>query len=595
MAYCVRLVEMLRHHRVVPVLVFDGGALGAKAHTATKRRAARDAARETARGCEREVYALEARLAAVPRPPPAAVEALRAQLAAARKAFEEACQACVEVTPEHALQLIGRLRELGVEFVVAPYEADAQLAFLARSGGVEAVLTEDSDLVAFGCPIILYKLDRNSGEVSELRTERLQEVGAPFSLRGFTPLKFTQMCVLSGADYLESPRGLGLGTARKLLAQHDSIERVLHALRQSRTVELPADYAPRFAAAMLTFAHQRVYDARSQSLVPLTPLPDGLGLPQAELDAIIGADLPPDVAHGVATGQLHPRTHRPCGSGARARRVHGGAADAAQASGGADADADDADDADADVGSDAADAADGVGDTAEAHAAPDAALARALPAPRVTSQSLASALALGGGSGGGKELRQARAVCPPASAARRALVNPFHRAPEPTVSIFETARPAGGRTAHRAPALEGSSPDPVAARLTARFDATAASPLGAGSAPRAPPGAERPPPRAAEALCAHCAYTNARGAHVCVACDRLLGPARARFATPASAHAARAAVGGGGGARAGKRPLGLCAGGPALARTKSAIQGALPARTAGRPIASYFVPAKAAR
>jgi hypothetical protein len=35
---------------------------------------------------------------------------------------------------------------------VAPYEADAQMAYLARNGAVHAVITEDSDLLAYGCP-----------------------------------------------------------------------------------------------------------------------------------------------------------------------------------------------------------------------------------------------------------------------------------------------------------------------------------------------------------------------------------------------------------------------------------------------------------
>lgn len=36
--------------------------------------------------------------------------------------------------------------------IVAPYEADAQMAFLAISGAVHAVITEDSDLLTYGCP-----------------------------------------------------------------------------------------------------------------------------------------------------------------------------------------------------------------------------------------------------------------------------------------------------------------------------------------------------------------------------------------------------------------------------------------------------------
>lgn len=46
---------------------------------------------------------------------------------------------------------------------MAPYEADAQLAHLAslpqEEGGVAAVVTEDSDLAAYGCPRLLFKCD----------------------------------------------------------------------------------------------------------------------------------------------------------------------------------------------------------------------------------------------------------------------------------------------------------------------------------------------------------------------------------------------------------------------------------------------------
>jgi len=46
--------------------------------------------------------------------------------------------------------LIQILKTEGVEFVVAPYEADAQLAYLSRlepeKGGIIAVISEDSDL-----------------------------------------------------------------------------------------------------------------------------------------------------------------------------------------------------------------------------------------------------------------------------------------------------------------------------------------------------------------------------------------------------------------------------------------------------------------
>ena len=58
----------------------------------------------------------------------------------------------------------------GVRYVVAPYEADAQLGLLARNGHVDAVITEDSDIILFGCTRVVFKLDRDgTGQEVDLR------------------------------------------------------------------------------------------------------------------------------------------------------------------------------------------------------------------------------------------------------------------------------------------------------------------------------------------------------------------------------------------------------------------------------------------
>ena len=51
-----------------------------------------------------------------------------------------------------ARRVADALTAAGVGFLVAPYEADAQMAYLARRGDVGAVVTEDSDLLAYACP-----------------------------------------------------------------------------------------------------------------------------------------------------------------------------------------------------------------------------------------------------------------------------------------------------------------------------------------------------------------------------------------------------------------------------------------------------------
>ncbi|XP_028055187.1 exonuclease 1-like [Camellia sinensis] len=73
-------------------------------------------------------------------------------------------QRAVSITPSIAHQLIQILRSENIEFVVSPCEADAQLAYLssleAEKGGIVAVTSKDSDLLAYGCPTVVFKMDR---------------------------------------------------------------------------------------------------------------------------------------------------------------------------------------------------------------------------------------------------------------------------------------------------------------------------------------------------------------------------------------------------------------------------------------------------
>ena len=49
------------------------------------------------------------------------------------------------------LSQVQECRNAGVECIVAPYEADSQLAYLSKEQIVDLVITEDSDLLVFGC------------------------------------------------------------------------------------------------------------------------------------------------------------------------------------------------------------------------------------------------------------------------------------------------------------------------------------------------------------------------------------------------------------------------------------------------------------
>lgn len=55
-----------------------------------------------------------------------------------------------------SIAFIKVLRTMGIDVIVAPYEADAQLAYLNRMRIADYVITEDSDLVLFGCHHVRY-------------------------------------------------------------------------------------------------------------------------------------------------------------------------------------------------------------------------------------------------------------------------------------------------------------------------------------------------------------------------------------------------------------------------------------------------------
>lgn len=98
---------------------------------------------------------------------------------------------CVWSTRPSATRLQA-LTAAGVTFIVAPYEADAQMAYLAKRGLVDIVITEDSDLLVYGCPQVVFKLAR-TGECDHIKLEDMPLNRNP-SFAGFSHENFIEVC-----------------------------------------------------------------------------------------------------------------------------------------------------------------------------------------------------------------------------------------------------------------------------------------------------------------------------------------------------------------------------------------------------------------
>ncbi|CAM6091433.1 unnamed protein product [Calypogeia fissa] len=286
--YCMHRIRMLLYNKITPVVVFDGGRLPLKALTEQNRR----------RGRDDNLQKAERKLA-------------EGDLLSAQDHFQKA----IEITPAMAHELIKVLREERIEYVVAPYEADAQLAHLStlapEVGGISTIITEDSDLLAYGCKVVLFKMDKfGSGE--ELCMDKILQTCPPpatgLSFRNFNHDLFLAMCVLAGCDFLASIPGIGVKKAHALLAKYRNIHRVLNKLKISKHAEVPEDYITNFWQAKAIFKHARVYEKKSKSLVLLNPLPDDLLKEFGGDTDFLGPDLPQSRARAIAIGQLDPTT-----------------------------------------------------------------------------------------------------------------------------------------------------------------------------------------------------------------------------------------------------------------------------------------------
>ncbi|KAG6401832.1 hypothetical protein SASPL_138700 [Salvia splendens] len=301
--YFMHRISMLRHYKITPVVVFDGGSI-------PKRKANRDLAMEKLKEGDTD---------------------------AASELFQVACGVGEKVmvlamlSTSELIEVVNSLEMLNAySYIVescehnpsdgaptdpAPYEADAQLAYLTsletEKGGIVAIISEDSDLLAYNCPAVVFKMDRYGKGEEIILKNAINVAGRKPSFMNFDRELFTGMCILAGCDFLPSVPGIGIVKAYNLVAKYRNLDRVLSVLKLEKGKVVPEDYPTAFRQALAVFQHARVYDAASKKLKPLNPLtPELLQGDHGDLD-FLGPDLYPSIAVAIAEGNLDPCTMEP--------------------------------------------------------------------------------------------------------------------------------------------------------------------------------------------------------------------------------------------------------------------------------------------
>ncbi|KAI8376893.1 PIN domain-like protein [Blakeslea trispora] len=253
--YFMLYISLFFYFGVIPLVVFDGLALPLKQTTNNDRGSKRDA-----------------KLA----------EGMRYQFQGDHQKAQKCFQQSVSISEDMIRAIILELQKRKVQVIVAPYESDAQLAHLLKTNKAAAVVSEDSDLLVFGCSRVIYKLTRE-GEGEQIKYEDIFTLNQE-KLDQLTPNSFRQMCMLSGCDYLPSLSGMGLKTVIKKIRHDFSIDTALRSTAGSSDRYL--GYRKEFDQAEMGFLYQWVYDSDEKDYIGLNPLPEHID--EAEADKLLG-------------------------------------------------------------------------------------------------------------------------------------------------------------------------------------------------------------------------------------------------------------------------------------------------------------------
>lgn len=243
MGFFYRTIRMLEHG-IKPLYVFDGVAPDQKADELRKRserrsEAAQDAAEAAETGTKQDVERFARRL--------------------------------VRPTRQQAEECRRLLRLMGVPYVDAPGEAEAQCSALAHAGSVYATASEDMDSMAFGTPLLLRHMT-----FSEAKKMPIMQISlhAALDLLSLRHEQFVDLCILLGCDYCSTIRGIGPKKALALIKEHGSIEGILRSLDSDRRYQVPSDWA--YAEARRLFANPLITDPGEIELHWTAPDEEGL-------------------------------------------------------------------------------------------------------------------------------------------------------------------------------------------------------------------------------------------------------------------------------------------------------------------------------
>lgn len=130
-----------------------------------------------------------------------------------------------------------------VSYFDAPLEAETMCADLCKRGIVSAAMSDDTDVLAYGSPVFLSKMDIYRGTVTKVVYNDM------LTKLKLTQKQFLDLCIMCGTDYNKNIAKVGCETSYKYILQYNDIETVgrekgldLSILNYKKSRELFTEY-----------------------------------------------------------------------------------------------------------------------------------------------------------------------------------------------------------------------------------------------------------------------------------------------------------------------------------------------------------------
>lgn len=127
---------------------------------------------------------------------------------------------CIKITDEHFNIAKKIIKYYGYDIIQAPQEADKLCSYLCINGIVDAVLSEDTDILVYGTPKILLNYSIKNESVNCVYYNNiLKQIN-------FKNYMFTDFCIMCGCDYNNNIKGIGPSRSYKLISKYKTIEEI---------------------------------------------------------------------------------------------------------------------------------------------------------------------------------------------------------------------------------------------------------------------------------------------------------------------------------------------------------------------------------